>query len=159
MVGNSAVDLARDLLLQFGSLNGVYAASEKEISLVHGIGASKYVQLQAVFEMSQRALSEQIQERDILSSPQQVRDYLKLKLFNQLKEVFVVFLDAQNRLVATEEMFTGTLTQTSVYSREVVKRALYFNAAAVMFACWVTLSWRAMKHCLLSRLVYCKYSV
>ena len=134
VVGKSAVDLARDLLLQFGSLHGVYAASEKEISLVHGIGASKYVQLQAVFEMSQRALSEQIQERDILSSPQQVRDYLKLKLFNQLKEVFVVFLDAQNRLVATEEMFTGTLTQTSVYSREVVKRALYFNAAAVMFA-------------------------
>ena len=134
VVGKSAVDLARDLLLQFGSLNGVYAASEKEISLVHGIGASKYVQLQAVFEMSQRALSEQIQERDILSPPQQVRDYLKLKLFNQLKEVFVVFLDAQNRLVATEEMFTGTLTQTSVYSREVVKRALYFNAAAVMFA-------------------------
>ena len=91
VVGKSAVDLARDLLLQFGSLNGVYAASEKEISLVHGIGASKYVQLQAVFEMSQRALSEQIQERDILSSPQQVRDYLKLKLFNQLKEVFVIF--------------------------------------------------------------------
>jgi len=135
VVGKSAVDLARDLLLQFGSLNGVYAASKKEISLVHGIGVSKYVQLQAVFEMSQRALSEQIQERDILSSPQQVRDYLKLKLSNQLKEVFVVlFLDAQNRLVATEEMFTGTLTQTSVYPREVVKRALHFNAAAVMFA-------------------------
>ena len=135
VVGKSAVDLARDLLLQFGSLNGLYAASKKEISLVHGIGVSKYVQLQAVFEMSQRALSEQIQERDILSSPQQVRDYLKLKLFNQLKEVFVVlFLDAQNRLVATEEMFTGTLTQTSVYPREVVKRALHFNAAAVMFA-------------------------
>lgn len=91
VVGKSAVDLARDLLLQFGSLNSVYAASEKEISLVHGIGASKYVQLQAVFEMSQRALSEQIQERDISISPQHVRDYLKLKLFNQLKEVFVVF--------------------------------------------------------------------
>ena len=91
VVGKSAVDLARDLLLQVGSLNGVYADSEKEISLVHGIGASKYVQLQAVFEMSQRALSEKIQERDILSPPQQVRDYLKLKLFNQLKEVFVIF--------------------------------------------------------------------
>jgi len=124
VVGKSAVDLARDLLLQVGSLNGVYAASEKEISLVHGIGASKYVQLQAVFEMSQRALSEQIQERDILSPPQQVRDYLKPKLFNQLKEVFVIFLDAQNRLVATKEVFAGTLTQTSVYSHEVVRRAL-----------------------------------
>lgn len=74
--------------------------------------------------MSQRALSEQIQERDILSPPQQVRDYLKPKLFNQLKEVFVIFLDAQNRLVATKEVFAGTLTQTSVYSHEVVRRAL-----------------------------------
>lgn len=135
VVGKSAVDLARDLLTQFGSLNGVYAASAKEISLVHGIGMSKYAQLQAVFEMSRRALSEQIQERDILSSPQLVRDYLKLKLANQLKEIFVVlFLDAQNRLVATEDMFTGTLTQTSVYPREVVKRALHYNAASVMFA-------------------------
>lgn len=75
VVGKSAVDLARDLLIQFGSLNGVYAASAKEISLVHGIGMSKYVQLQAVFEMSRRALSEQIKERDILTSPDQVRDF------------------------------------------------------------------------------------
>jgi len=135
VVGKSAVDLARDLLTQFGSLSGVYAASESEISLVHGIGASKYVQLQAVFEMSSRALSEEIKAKDILSSPQQVRDYLKLKLAHAAKEVFVVlFLDAQNRLIATEDMFTGTLTQTSVYPREVVKRALHFNAASVVLA-------------------------
>ena len=133
--GKSAVDLARDLLVQFGSLNGVYAASQKQISSVHGMGVSKYVQLQAVFEMSRRALSEQIQQKDILNSPQQVRDYLVLKLANQPKEVFVVlFLDAQNRLIATEEMFSGTLTQTSVYPREVVKRTLHYNAASVMFA-------------------------
>lgn len=135
VVGKSAVDLARDLLVQFGSLNGIYAASQKEMSLVYGIGVSKYVQLQAVLEMSRRALAEQIQTRDLLSSPQQVRDYLKLKLANLPQEVFVVlFLDAQNRLLAIEEMFTGTLTQTSVYPREIVKRALYFNAASVMFA-------------------------
>ncbi len=135
VVGKSAVDLARDLLTQFDSLSGVFAASKQEIGLVHGIGLSKYVQLQAVFEMSSRALREQIKARDVLSSPQQVRDYLTLKLARQLKEVFLVlFLDAQNRLIATEEMFTGTLTQTSVYPREVVKRALHFNAAAVMFA-------------------------
>ena len=135
MVGKSAVDLARDLLVQFGSLNGIYAASQKEMSLVYGIGVSKYVQLQAVLEMSRRAMAEQIQTRDLLSSPQQVRDYLKLKLANLPQEVFVVlFLDAQNRLLAIEEMFTGTLTQTSVYPREIVKRALYFNAASVMFA-------------------------
>lgn len=133
--GKTAVDLARDLLSQFGSLNGVFAANEKQISQVHGMGSSKYAQLQAVFEMSRRALSEQIRLKDILSSPQQVRDYLILKLANQLKEVFVVmFLDAQNRLIATEEMFSGTLTQTSVYPREVVKRSLHYNAASVMFA-------------------------
>ncbi|MFW5432705.1 MAG: DNA repair protein RadC [Methylophilaceae bacterium] len=135
VVGKSAVDLARDLLTQFGSLNGIYAANEKEINQVHGMGTSKYVQMQAIFEMSRRALSEQIQEKDILSSPEQVRDYLILKLANQLREVFLVlFLDAQNRLITTEEMFSGTLTETSVYPREVVKRALHYNAASVMFA-------------------------
>ncbi len=133
--GKTAVDLARDLLSEFGSLNGVFAANEKQVSQVHGMGSSKYAQLQAVFEMSRRALNEQMQLKDILSSPQQVRDYLVLKLANQLKEVFLVlFLDAQNRLIATEEMFSGTLTQTSVYPREVVKRALHYNAASVMFA-------------------------
>lgn len=133
--GKTAVDLARDLLSQFGSLNGVFAANEKQVSQVHGMGTSKYAQLQAVFEMSRRALNEQMRQKDVLNSPQQVRDYLILKLANQLKEVFVVlFLDAQNRLIATEEMFSGTLTQTSVYPREVVKRALHYNAASVMFA-------------------------
>jgi len=135
VTGKSAVDLARDLLNEFGSLNGIFAASEKAIGQVHGMGTSKYVQLQAIFEMSRRALNEQMQEKDVLSSPQQVRDYLVLKLGSRLKEVFLVlFLDAQNRLIASEEMFSGTLTQTSVYPREVVKRALHFNAAAVIFA-------------------------
>lgn len=135
VTGKSAVDLARDLLSQFGSLNGVFAANQKKISQVHGMGASKYAQMQAVFEMSRRALSEQMQEKDVLSSPEQVREYLILKLANQSREVFLVlFLDAQNRLIGTEEMFIGTLTETSVYPREVVKRALYFNAASVMFA-------------------------
>jgi DNA repair protein RadC len=135
VTGKSAVDLARDLLTQFGSLNGIFAASESELSQVHGIGASKYVQLQAIFEMSRRALNEQLQVRDVLSSPQQVRDFLVLKLGSYTKEVFLVlFLDTQNRMVAMEEMFVGTLTQTSVYPREVLKRALYHNAAAVIFA-------------------------
>jgi len=135
VTGKSAVDLARDLLNQFGSLNGIFAATEHELSQVHGIGTSKYVQLQAIFEMSRRALSEQLQQRDVFKSPQQVRDYLVLKLGGLTREVFLVlFLDTQNQLVATEEMFTGTLTQTSVYPREVVKRALHHNAASVIFA-------------------------
>ena len=135
VVGKSAVDLARDLLTKFVSLNGIFAATEHELSQVHGIGTSKYVQLQAIFEMSRRALNEQLQSQDVLKSPQQVRDYLVLKLGSLTKEVFLVlFLDTQNRLVATEEMFSGSLKETSVYPREVLKRALHHNAASVIFA-------------------------
>ena len=135
VTGKSAVDLARDLLTQFGSLNGIFAATEHELSQVHGIGTSKYVQLQAIFEMSRRALSEQLQQRDVFKSPQAVRDYLVLRLGSLTKEVFLVlFLDTQNRLVATEEMFSGSLKETSVYPREVLKRALHHNAASVIFA-------------------------
>ncbi|MDP1766526.1 MAG: DNA repair protein RadC [Methylotenera sp.] len=135
VTGKSAVDLARDLLTQFGSLNGIFAAQLNELTLVNGIGSSKYAQLQAIFEMSRRALNEQMQVKDILNSPQQVRDYLCLKLGNLNREVFIViFLDAQNRIVTSEEMFSGTLTQTSVYPREVVKRVLHHNAASVIFA-------------------------
>ena len=135
VTGKSAVDLARDLLTQFGSLNGIFAAQLSELTQVHGIGSSKYVQLQAIFEMSRRALSEQMQVKDVLNSPKQVRDYLCLKLGQLTREVFMVlFLDSQNRIVTTEEMFSGTLMQTSVYPREVVKRALHHNAASVIFA-------------------------
>lgn len=135
VVGKSAVDLARDLLTQFGSLNGIFYATRDALTAVHGMGDSKYVQVQAIFEMARRALSEQMRQRDALTSPQQVRDYLCLKLGGMTREVFVVlFLDAQNRVMAQEEMFAGTLTQTSVYPREVVKRALHHNSAAVIFA-------------------------
>ena len=135
VVGKSAVDLARDLLTQFGSLNGIFGAGRAALTAVNGMGDSKYAQLQAIFEMSRRALGEQMRQRDALASPQAVRDYLKLKLGSLQREVFMVlFLDAQHRVAATEELFAGTLTQTSVYPREVVKRALQHNAAAVIFA-------------------------
>lgn len=135
VTGKSAVDLARDLLTRFGSLNGIFAASLGELTEINGIGGSKYAQLQAIFEMSRRALAEEMQLRDVLGSPQQVRDYLRLKLGSLEREVFVVlFLDAQNRVLTQEELFCGTLTQTSVYPREVVKRALHHNAGSVIFA-------------------------
>ncbi len=133
--GKSAVDLARDLLSRFGSLSAIFAASEAELSSVHGIGMSKFAQLQAVFEMVQRALGEGLRARDVLTSPEAVRDYLKLNLGALPHEVFMVlFLDAQNRLLQAERLFTGTLTQTSVYPREVVRRALHHNAAGVILA-------------------------
>jgi DNA repair protein RadC len=135
VTGMSAVDLARELLHRFGSLTAIFAASQDELTQVRGMGTSKFVQLQAIFEMSQRALHEQMQQRDVLASPAAVRDYLRIKLGSLKREVFMVLLlDAQNRVIASEELFAGTLTQTSVYPREVVKRALYHNAAAVIFA-------------------------
>lgn len=135
VTGKTAVDLARDLLTQFGSLSNIFNASIKEINAVHGMGDSKYCQLQAIFEMSRRALAEEIKHQDALISPEKVSDYLRLKLSRQEREVFVVlFLDAQNRVQSQETLFEGTLTQTSVYPREVVKRALHHNAASVIFA-------------------------
>lgn len=133
--GKSAVDLARELHGRFGGLNALFAASEKEFCQTKGMGAAKYTQLQAVLEMARRALHEDIAQRDALSSPQAVRDYLRLRLQGLPHEVFMaLFLDAQNRVIVSEELFRGTLTQTSVYPREVVKRALHHNAAAVIFA-------------------------
>jgi DNA repair protein RadC len=133
--GKSAVDLAREMLARFGSLSALCAADGGEFCAIPGLGDAKYVQLQAVLEMARRALREQLGRGTALSSPQAVRDYLRLKLQDRPHEVFVgVFLDAQNRVLAVEELFRGTLTQTSVYPREVVKRALHHNAAALIFA-------------------------
>lgn len=135
VVGKSAVDLAREVLARFGSLTQMFAASEKEFCEIHGMGQAKYVQLQAVLEMSRRALQEEVKSGDALNSPRAVREYLQLLLRGRQQEVFVaIFLDAQHRVTASEELFHGTLTQTSVYPREVVKRALHHNAAAVIFA-------------------------
>jgi DNA repair protein RadC len=133
--GKSAVDLARDLVAQFGSLNGLFSANEADLCAVHGMGQAKYVQLQAILEMSKRALNEDIKLTDALASPKAVRDYLKLTLARLPHEVFVaVFLTSQNRVIVVEEIFRGTLTQTSVYPREIVKLALAHNAASVIFA-------------------------
>ena len=135
VTGKSAVDLARDLLTRFSSLTQMFAASEMDFCAIHGMGQAKYVQMQAVLEMSRRALREEMRTGDALNSPRAVRDYLQLLLRGREQEVFMaIFLDAQHRVLAAEELFHGTLTQTSVYPREVVKRALFHNAAAVILA-------------------------
>lgn len=132
--GKSAVDLARDLLQQFDNdLTRLGAAELKDIAAVSGMGPAKAVQLKAVLEMARRALARPLHQRDLLSSPASVREWLMLKLAGLGYEVFgVLWLDAKNRLIAWEELFRGTLTQTSVFPREVVKRALAHNAAAVL---------------------------
>lgn len=133
--GASAVDLARTLLGHFGSLNRLFSATRTEFSAIPGMGSAKYAQLQAVLEMARRALHEEIRAGDALGSPRAVRDWLRLTLAGLPHEVFMVLLlDAQNRLIAAEELFRGTLTQTSVHPREVVKLALAHNAAGALFA-------------------------
>ncbi len=135
IVGKNAVELARELLVHFGSLTKLCTADLATFSQQPGMGPAKYAQLQAVMEMARRALAEQIKQGAIMDSPQSVKDYLRLSMRSMPYEVFVViFLDAQHRALATEELFRGTLTQASVYPREVVKRALFHNAAAVIFA-------------------------
>ena len=134
--GKSAVDLARDLLVHFdGSLARLADASPNELAQLPGLGPAKAVQRAATLELARRALAETMRDRDLLGSPDAVRDWLRLKLGALPHEVFgALWLDAQNRLISWEELFRGTLTQTSVYPREVVKRALACNAAAAVFA-------------------------
>jgi DNA repair protein RadC len=133
--GKSAVELGRDVLQHFGSLHGLFGASLDDVSEVHGLGMAKYAQLQAVMELARRAIAEQLQSGEAFGSPELVKRYLRIKLGGQRHESFVVlFLDVKNRLIADRELFRGTLTQTSVYPREVVIEALSRNAAGVILA-------------------------
>lgn len=135
VTGKSAVDLGRDMLTQFGSLNQLFAASLNEFSAIHGLGPAKYAQLQAVLELARRALTEEMKSGVLLNSPQAVKHYLQLLLGHKPYESFaILFLDTQNRLIAAEELFRGTLSHASVYPREVVKTALGHNAAALLLA-------------------------
>jgi DNA repair protein RadC len=135
VTGKSAVDLGRDLIERFGGLGGLCRADRQAACAAPGVGEAKFALLQAVMEMARRTLAEDMLSGDTLTSPQAVRNYLQLLLRDKEYEVFCcVFLDAQNRVLAVEELFRGTLTQTSVYPREIVKRALAHNAAALILA-------------------------
>ena len=133
--GRSALDLARELLSRFGRISRVLCAGHDELGAVSGIGDGRYARIAAVMELARRALAEEMKARDSLASPAAVRGYLRLHMQDLGHECFyVVFLDAQNRVIRAEELFRGTLTQTSVYPREVLKHALKHNAAAVILA-------------------------
>lgn len=135
VAGKSAVDLGRDMLSHFGSLTRLFSASLPDFSAINGLGPAKYAQFQAVLELARRAITEELKAGATLSSPQSVKQYLHLLLAHKACECFVVlFLDVKNRLIASEELFRGTLTHASVYPREVVKAALSHNAASVIFA-------------------------
>jgi len=136
--GKNAVELARELLARFGGVSGLLACCERSataLAEVKGLGGAKRAQLGAALELARRSLREELASGSALTSPGAVRDYLKLALGGRPHEVFVcLWLDAQHRVTRCEELFRGTLTQTSVYPREVVKAALSVNAAAVIFA-------------------------
>lgn len=133
--GRSAVDIGHDLMSQFGTLGVLLSSDQEKLLAIPGIGPAKLAPLLAAIELARRILREESGERSALSSPAAVRDYLRLAIGSRDREVFLaLWLDAQHRVLRAEELFTGTLTQTSVYPREVVKAALRANAAAVILA-------------------------
>lgn len=135
LAGKGVLQLAQELVDSFGGLAGLLHANADDLQRVKGLGPAKRAELVAVLELARRALAEQLRERAALDSPQAVKDYLQLQLASKKHECFaVLFLDNQHRLLALEEMFRGTLAQTSVYPREVVLRALHHHAAAVVLA-------------------------
>jgi len=135
ITGRSAVDLARDLLTEFQGLRPLLEAGEKEFCTHKGLGPAKFVQLQAVLEMARRHLAANLSRGDALCSPDDTRNYLSAQLRHYPYEVFAcLFLDNRNRVIAFEELFRGTINGSSVHPREVIRRALQHNAAALILA-------------------------
>ena len=133
--GRGVCELAEDVLAACGGFAGLLQARPATLAQIKGLGPAKRAELSAVMEMARRALAQQMAQRPVFDAPQRVKDFVALQLGGQEHEVFaVLFLDAQHRLLKLQVMFTGTLSQTSVYPREVVKRALELNAGAVILA-------------------------
>jgi DNA repair protein RadC len=133
--GVSVLQLAQQMLDHFGGIPGLLHASVDDLKVIKGLGPAKRAEIAAVIELARRALAQELAQRPVFERPEQVKSYLKLQLGGRNFEVFaVMFLDSQHRLLKLEEMFRGTLTQTSVYPREVVKRALDLHAGAVVLA-------------------------
>tara|TARA_R110002072_G_scaffold269868_3_gene429643 strand:+ start:200257 stop:200931 length:675 start_codon:yes stop_codon:yes gene_type:complete len=133
--GQTALDVARSLLVDFGGLTHILTATIDEFCRRDGLGPGKYVQFQAVLELARRYMSERLAESDALTNSDLTRDYLRARMRDYQHEVFAcLYLDNQHRVTAMEELFQGTIDGAAVYPREVVKRCLHNNAAAVIFA-------------------------
>ncbi len=133
--GKTAVDLARALLNEFGSLRAILKADLAVFCRGEGLGPAKFTQLQAVLEMSRRNLQEKMAKGDVLSSPEDTRRFLQATMQDYEHEVFAaLFLDNRHQIICFRELFSGTIDGASVYPREVVKLALQLNAAAIIFA-------------------------
>lgn len=135
VAGKTAVDVARDLLSEFGGLRPLLAAEREDLCATPGLGAAKYAQLMAALEIGRRHLGETLNRGAALASSRDTRSYLQACLRDRSYEVFcALYLDNRHRVITFEELFQGTLNGTAVYPREVVKHALRHNAAAVIFA-------------------------
>jgi len=134
--GRGVLQMAQEVLDRFGGIAGLLHTGAEDLKQVKGLGGpAKRAELLAVLELARRAMAQQLKEREVFSSADAVKHYLQLHLARKPHEVFaVLFLDAQNKLIAMEELFRGTLTQTSVYPREVVLKALQHHAAACVLA-------------------------
>ncbi|WP_298219929.1 DNA repair protein RadC [Halothiobacillus sp.] len=135
VAGRSAVDLARDLLAHFGGVRGLLNASRRDFTEAKGLGDAKFTQLQAVLELARRHFAEELAEGAVIDSPEATRRFLQAQLRDAAQEVFaVLFLDQRHRVLAFERLFFGTINQSAVHPREVVKAVLRHNAAAVILA-------------------------
>ncbi|ROR99103.1 DNA repair protein RadC [Sinobacterium caligoides] len=135
VAGCSAVELAQLMLRRFGGLRAVLRADQQACCQIKGVSEAKFVQIQVVTELSKRAMAEAMCTEGVLSSSYATKEYLRLYLRETEYEVFVVmFLTNAHAVIATEEMFQGTIDGASVYPREVVKRGLHHNAAAIICA-------------------------
>ena len=133
--GKNALQMGQELISTFGGVSGLLNTPAEALKKIKGLGPAKRAEIVAVLELARRALASQLQEKPVFSNPTAIREYLQLQLGGRDHEIFaVLFLDSAHRLIVLEEMFRGTLTQTSVYPREVVVRALALNAANVVLA-------------------------
>jgi len=133
--GLSAVEVSRKVLRQFGGLTALLTADKQEFCTAHGLGEARFTVLQAALELSRRHVFETLERADVLTNPEHVRQYLSLHMTGLQHEVFAaLFLDNRHRVLEYQELFSGTIDSAAVYPREVVKRCLRVNAAAVIFA-------------------------
>lgn len=132
--GKDAVTLSRELLNHFGGLRGILNANKKDLEKVKGLGAAKIAQLLAAFEIAKRQLKEELVDNKAIKGPEDVIAYLALSMADLKEEVFsVIYLNSANVILSIEELFKGTVDQSAVYPREVIKRALELNASALIF--------------------------
>lgn len=133
--GHSALDVARNLLSRFGSLRSLLTADKQALCAAPGMGEARYATLQAVLELARRHFRELMNSGPVLANPQATKDFLHVRLRDLPHEVFCcLYLDNRHRVIAFEELFRGTIDGASVHAREVVKRALAHNAAAIILA-------------------------